>query len=489
MTENRVAIIGAGFAGIGMAIELLDHGERDFVVIERSRRVGGVWRENTYPGAACDVPSHLYSFSFAQPGWTRRYSRQPEILDYLGDLVGRYGLDRHLRLGAEVETVVWDDQTSRWHLRLSDGSMVRAAVVVSAVGQLSRPVLPNIAGRDSFAGASWHSAHWDHHEDLTGKAVAVIGTGTSAIQFVPEVAKEAAKVHVFQRSAPYILPKVDHAYEGLTGAWHRVPALARLDRLRIFLTGELLTSAYVASDRMSGYVTGQWRKLLEKQVTDSTLRAQATPDYRVGCKRIGFSNDWYPTLAADHVELVTDEVAAINPSGIVSQDGTDRPVDVIIYATGFGATGFLQPMNVIGRQGRSLQETWTGGAEAFAGVAVAGFPNFFMLYGPNSNLGANSVIYMLETQIAYVCQALAALRTGRLAWIDVRPDVQAADNEWLDATSARTTYRSGCHSWYTNASGRNTNNWPTFTFRYRRKLRRLDLLDFDVSPVTDGQRS
>ncbi|MDQ6838014.1 MAG: NAD(P)/FAD-dependent oxidoreductase [Actinomycetota bacterium] len=485
VTDHRVVVIGAGFAGIGMAIQLMGRGHDDLVILERSDRIGGVWRENTYPGAACDVPSHLYSYSFSQPVWSRRYSRQPEILAYLQDQVDRYGLGAHLRLGAGVECATWEADAAHWELALSDGSTLTASMVVSAVGQLTRPVLPDIPGRDLFTGASWHSAQWDHTQDLTAKRVAVIGTGTSAMQFVPEIAKQAQRVHVFQRSAPYVLPKIDHRYDGLTGAWHRVPLLARLDRLRIFLYGEMLTSAYVASDRMADYVTNQWRDHLSEQIDDPDLRAKAMPDYKVGCKRIGFSNDWYPALASDHVELVTDRVTAITAAGITSADGTERPVDVIIYGTGFGATEFLQPMEIIGRHGRNLQETWSAGAQAFAGVAVAGFPNFFMLYGPNSNLGANSVIYMLETQMAYVCEALAALDRDRLAWIDVRADVQAADNRWLDATSERTTYKSGCHSWYTTASGRNTNNWPTFTYRYRHKLRHLDLADFDVSPVPD----
>lgn len=350
-------------------------------------------------------------------------------------------------------------------------------------------VLPHLPGRDTFAGWSWHSAAWDHGRDLTGKRVAAIGTGASAIQFVPEVAKIAEQVTVFQRSAPYILPKMDHAYRGVRRAVFNVPALARLDRAKIFTFGEVLTSAYVSSDRMAAYFTGQWRRHLEAQVADPELRARATPDYRVGCKRIGFSNDWYPTLAGDRADLVTDPITAVTPTGITTRSGTDgsvaeRPFDAIIYATGFGATEFLQPLDVIGREGRSLQETWADrGAEAFGGVAVAGFPNFFMLYGPNSNLGANSVIYMLDTQIGYVGEALAALGRHRLAWLDVRAEVQAEDNRWLADASEQTTYRSGCHSWYTNASGRNVNNWPTYTFRYRRKLRRLDLTDFDVQPI------
>lgn len=478
--DYRVAIIGAGFGGIGMAIRLQENGEEDFVVLERSDRVGGVWRENTYPGAACDVPSHLYSFSFAQPDWSRRYSRQAEILAYLKGLVDQYRLGDRLRFGAGVATARWDSEAGRWELTLEDGRQVTAAVVVSAVGQLTRPVLPDIPGVESFAGPSWHSAHWDHDGTVAGQRVGVIGTGASAIQFVPKVARTAAAVHVFQRSAPYILPKVDHRYVGVAKALYKMPVLTGLDRLRIFLTGEVLTSAYVASDTMSKLVTLQWRRHLAEQVSDPELRAKATPDYKVGCKRIGFSNDWYPTLAAAHVELVTDRVTAVTPGTVVTDDGTERPLDVLIFATGFGATEFLQPMDIVGRDGRHLHDVWSAGAEAFAGVAVAGFPNFFMLYGPNSNLGANSVIYILESQIAYVLDALDALDRDRLAWLDVRPEVQAAHNRWLTAASARTTYKSGCHSWYTNASGRNTNNWPTFTFRYRHKLRHLDLRDYDA---------
>jgi cation diffusion facilitator CzcD-associated flavoprotein CzcO len=319
--------------------------------------------------------------------------------------------------------------------------------------------------------------------DLSGRRVAVVGTGASAVQFVPEIAGTARSLDVYQRSAPYILPKADSHYGGLAGAAYRLPGLSRLDRARIFLTGEALTAAYVGSARMAAQVTRRCRDHLEAQIADPGLRARATPDYQVGCKRIGFSNDWYPTLASGHVELVTEAVTGVTPGGVVTADGTERPADVLIWATGFAANEFLQPMDVVGRAGRHLGEVWRTGAEAFAGVAVAGFPNFFMLYGPNTNLGANSIIYMLETQIAWVATAVGALGANGLAWMDVRDDVQAADAAWTAEASDRTSYRSGCHSWYTDAAGRNTNNWPTYTFRYRRRLRRVDLGDFDVSPA------
>jgi cation diffusion facilitator CzcD-associated flavoprotein CzcO len=480
--DHRIAIIGAGFAGLGMAVRLAQEGERDFVVLERADRVGGVWRENTYPGAACDVPSHLYSYSWDRPSWSRRYSPQPEILAYLESQVRTHDLAGHLRFRAGVLSLVWDED--RWVVELEDETTLTASVVVSAVGQLGRPSLPDIAGIETFAGRSWHTARWDHGVDLAGARFGIIGTGATAIQVVPEVAKVAATVTVFQRSAPYVLPKVDYPYDSPRGRPFRLPGLSRLDRGRIFLTGETLTSAYVRSEKMAELVTARWRRHLEDQVADPGLREKATPDYRVGCKRIGFSSDWYPALASEHVELVTDPIEEVTPAGVRTADGTERQLDVLVYGTGFSATGFLQPMRITGRHGQDLHERWgPTGAQAYGGVAVSGYPNFFMLYGPNSNLGANSIIYMLESQIAYVLQAFTTLRREELAWMDVRPEVEAADNRWLDDASARTTYRSGCHSWYVNEAGRNVNNWPTFTFLYRRKLRRLELLDYDVAPA------
>ncbi len=481
--QHQIVIVGAGFGGIGAAVRLAEAGVTDVLILDKADRVGGTWRENTYPGAACDVPSHLYSYSWAQPRWSRRYSTQPEILAYLEEVVRHHHLGPRLRLGTPVEAAAWNEDEAQWELTVAGGEMVTAHVLVSAVGQLNRPAWPDIPGRESFAGATWHSAQWDHETDLTGKRVAAIGTGASAIQFVPEVAQHAAQLSVFQRSAPYVLPKADRRYQGLEkGLFTALPALRRVDRLRIFLTGELLTAGYVRPDR-AGRVVDMWRSALDEAVTDPDLKARCLPDYQVGCKRIGFSNDWYPTLQRPNVELVTDPIAAITPTAVVTADGRERPADVLIYGTGFKSTEFLMPMSVTGRGGLDLHQSWKGGAEAFLGVSVAGFPNFFLLYGPNTNLGANSIIYMLESQIRYVVAAVQELARQRLAWLDVRPDVQAAYNRWVDAESRETTYGSGCHSWYVTPSGRNTNNWPTYTFRYRRRLRHLDLLDFDVQPA------
>ncbi|HXM56026.1 MAG TPA: NAD(P)/FAD-dependent oxidoreductase [Candidatus Dormibacteraeota bacterium] len=478
---HDVAIVGAGFGGLGMAIRLRRSG-RSFVVLEKADRVGGTWRENTYPGAGCDVPSHLYSFSFHPGSWPRRYSGQADILRYLEDLVTAYGLAPHLRLGAEVTAAAFDAAAGVWRVTLAGGEVVAARAVVSSVGQLNRPAVPDIPGHDRFHGRSWHTAHWQHDCSLDGRRVAVIGTGASAIQLVPELAPRVARLHVFQRSAPYVVAKPDRAYGPVARALYgHAPLLRRADRLRVFLTGELLGAALVASPRLRRMLEGQWRSFMESQVPDPALRTRCTPDYEMGCKRILFSNDWYPALQRPNVELVTDAIDDITEDAINTADGAHRQVDAILYATGFRATDFLQPMRVTGLGGRDLHETWRNGAEAYWGVVVSGFPNFFMLYGPNTNLGSNSIIYMLEAQIGYVDRALSAMRRGRLRWLDVRAEAQGEFNRWVEARSGRTVWETGCHSWYTTG-GRNTNNWPTFPFRYRRQLRRFDLRDYVAEP-------
>jgi cation diffusion facilitator CzcD-associated flavoprotein CzcO len=474
----EVAIVGSGFGGLGMAVRLKRAAMDSFVVLEKASGIGGTWRDNTYPGATCDVPSHLYSFSFRPGAWSRRYPAQREILGYLEDMLRDWHLGPHLRFGADVTAATFDDAEGVWQIELATGERLKARAVVSAVGQLNRPRVPNIPGLDRFEGAAWHSARWNHGYDLTARRVAVIGTGASAIQLVPEIAKRAAAVHVFQRSAPYVIPKPDRPEHVL---YHRLPALAKADRLRIYLTGELLGAALFGSARLQKLLTARWRTFMESQVSDPGLRHKCEPDYAVGCKRILFSNDWYPALALPGVELVTEALAGITPAGVVTVDGTERPVDAIVFATGFQTTGFLQPMRVTGAGGRDLQEAWREGAEAYRGIVVSGFPNFFMLYGPNTNLGSNSIIYMLEGQIAYVERALAALRQRGLRWLDVRRTVQDEFNGWVRSRSERTVWESGCRNWYTTATGRNTNNWPTYTLRYRLGLMRFDLGEYETA--------
>lgn len=482
-TDVDVAIVGAGFGGIGMAVMLQRSGRRSFVVLEQADDIGGTWRDNTYPGAACDVPSHLYSFSFAPYCWPRRYSGQAEILGYLRHVAEQWGLWPAIRTGVGVTALTYDEPAARWELRLSDGGSLTARTVVSAVGQLNRPALPATLDVERFAGPWWHSARWDHTVDLTGRRVGVIGTGASSIQFVPEVARAAARTVVFQRSAPYVLPKADRAYRPSERAlFRRLPAAVKVDRLKVYLTGESLGFGLVRSRRWLGALTSLWRWAMHRQVADPDLRQACEPDYTMGCKRILFSNDWYRTLCRPDVTLVTEGVAEVTERGVRTVEGHEHEVDVLIYGTGFDTTHFLASMAVTGTGGRRLADEWRHGAHAYLGVTVPGFPNLFLLYGPNTNLGSNSIIFMLESQCRYVLDALEAMDVGSLAAVDVRPEVAAAFQQWVDATSRRTAWLSGCHSWYTTADGRNTNNWPSFTAVYRRRLARFDMAAYDAVP-------
>src|SRR6266851_2301445 len=418
----RVVVIGAGFGGIGMAIKLKQAGIEDFVVLDRAEDIGGTWRDNSYPGLTCDVPSHLYSFSFRPWCWSRRFLARDEILAYLHALVAERGLGPHLRFGCGVVAAGFEERRAVWDLTLDDGGTLQATAVVCAVGQLGRPALPDVAGRDGFAGPSWHSARWNHDVGLQGRRVAVVGTGASAIQFVPEIAKIAGHVDVYQRSAPYVLPKADRPYGDTEQTlYDRLPVVRKADRLRIFLYGELLTSGFVLSPKLLAAPMQLWRRQLSTQIADPALRAKCVPGYVMGCKRVLFSNDWYPALARANVDLVTDPIERIVADGVVTTHGTTRHADAIVYGTGFKTLDFLAPMEVTGLRGRRLDQAWHEGAEAYLGISVAGFPNFFMLYGPNTNLGGNSILYMLEGQIRYVAAALRALETEGLGWIDVRP--------------------------------------------------------------------
>jgi cation diffusion facilitator CzcD-associated flavoprotein CzcO len=479
----RVVIIGAGFGGIGMAIALQRAGIGDFVVVDKADDLGGTWRDNSYPGLSCDVPSLLYSFSFRPWRWSRRFPPREEILAYLHALVAEYDLSPKLQFGCGVAAAEFDQRSAIWTLTMHDGSTLQANAVVCATGQLGRPALPDIEGRADFGGPSWHSGAWNHDVDLAGKRVAVVGTGASAVQFVPEVAKVAGHMDVYQRTAPYVLPKADRPYRAAEQRlFDRLPVLRKADRLRIFLYGELLTSGFVLSPKMLAGPMLLWRRMLDAQITDPELRAKCVPEYLMGCKRVAFSTDWYPALARPNVELVTDKIERITADGVVTADGMHRPADVIVYGTGFRTVEFLAPMTVTGLDGLRLTDAWRDGAQAYLGIAVSGFPNFFILYGPNTNLGGNSIIYMLEGQIGYALGAIKALKTGRLGWVDVRPEVQDAFNVWVQSASRKSVWESGCHSWYTTASGRNTNNWPDHTFLYRYRVRRFDPAAYRIMP-------
>lgn len=481
--DHDVAIIGAGFGGLGMAIALKQRGTDSLVVLEKEARVGGAWRDNTYPGAACDVPSHLYSFSFAKKfDWSRRFAPQAEIFAYLRQCADDYDLHPHLRFNTEVEEARFDEQAGLWRIRTHHDE-ITARVLITATGQLNRPAWPSIPGRECFQGPAFHSARWDHDVDLTGKTVAVIGTGASAIQFVPEVAKQARKVRLFQRSAAYVIPKPDRPYSVTEQKlMERLPILQQLDRGRVYIQNETRVLGFTALQGMMKVYRLLFKRYLKKCISDPALREKLTPDYPMGCKRILISNDYFQAIERHGIEVHTGGVGRITETGIEDADGRHHEADVLIYGTGFQATDFLAPMTIVGRGGRDLNDAWRDGAEAYLGISVHGFPNLFMLYGPNTNLGHNSIVYMLESQIAYVLSALDQLERGGHRFMDVDADIQDRFNSDLQKRIRDTVWDKGCHSWYKTDSGKNTNNWPGFTFIYRRRTRKMDPRDYELHP-------
>ena len=482
-----VAIIGAGFGGIGLAITLKKAGIDSLTIFEKAEGVGGVWRHNTYPGAACDVPSHLYSFSFEpNPDWSRRYSPQPEILDYLERCVEKYGLRPSLRLGIEVTRAEFDDESSKWRIETAGGEKVEADVLVSACGQLSRPAMARIPGADRFKGPIFHTAKWNHDVEIEGKRVAVIGTGASTIQVVPAIAERVAQLDVYQRSAPYVIPKKDRPYM----PWERrlfrwFPPARLLARFTQWLTFEIFISAFNQIRGMGRLGVRMFEHNLDDQISDPELKRALTPEDVLGCKRVLISPDYYSTLERPNVELVTHGVRELTKSGVVADDGTERPADVIVLSTGFESTRFLSPMEIRGRDGRDLNEAWQDGANAYLGMAVAGFPNLFVMYGPNTNLGSGSIIFQLESQMAYIADAVERLRrSGGL--LSVRSEVQQAFDSEMQTRLSTSVWQTGCNNWYVDEHGRNTNNWPGFTLEYRRRTRRLDPADYEDQLSTSG---
>lgn len=466
---HDVLIIGTGFSGIGMAVALLKAGRPDFLLLERADDVGGVWRDNTYPGAACDVPSHLYSFSFApNPNWSRVFATQAEIHAYLKDCADRFQLRQHIRCRSEVSEASWNEQDGTWRVRLAQGETLISRHLVSGTGQLSRPAMPAIPGIGSFRGHRFHSAHWDHGCDLSQRRVAVIGTGASAIQFVPAIAPKAQELLVFQRSAPYLLPRPDRAYRAWEKAAFRwVPGAMQAHRLWIYLRYESRALAFTRFAGLMKLAAGRpFTRMLREQVPDPALRQRLTPDYPIGCKRILLSSEYLRTLSRPNVRLVDTGIRRITEDGIETNDGVVHQADVLIFGTGFAATEFLAPMKVTGKGGVSLQDTWSQGAQAFLGMTVPGFPNFFMLYGPNTNLGHNSIVYMLESQIAHVMRCLKATQAAKAHAIEVDASRHAGFNAHIQQRLKSTVWQ-GCTSWYVDAKGHNSTNWPGFTWTYR----------------------
>lgn len=465
----RFIIIGTGFAGMGMAIALRKAGIQDFVILERASDVGGVWRDNAYPGAACDVPSHLYSFSFEpNPNWTRVFASQREIFDYLRHCADKYKLRQHIQFDSEVAGAAFDDAHQLWRVQLKNGRELSAQFLITGTGQLSQPAMPAIEGLQSFAGPSFHSAQWDHTVSLTGKRVAVIGTGASAIQFVPAIAKQVANLDVYQRSPAYMMKRPDRPYTSLERwLFAHVPGAMRLHRTWIYTQYEYRALAFTRFKGLMKLAVGvPFQRLLKAQVSDPALRKQLTPDYPIGCKRILLSSEYLATMAQPHVHLHTQGIQRITSDGVMTRDGVVHPADVLVYGTGFEATKFLAPMQIKGRQGLDLNEAWRNGAQAYLGLTMPGFPNLFMLYGPNTNLGHNSIVYMIESQIAHVMRCLKAMDAQQRTTLEPDTAVHQHYNADVQQRLQHTVWN-GCKSWYVDANGHNSTNWPGFTLSYR----------------------
>jgi cation diffusion facilitator CzcD-associated flavoprotein CzcO len=472
-SQRSIAVVGGGFGGVGAAVMLRQAGYEDVIVFERGERVGGVWNDNTYPGARCDVPSHLYEFSFApNPYWSHRYADQREIQEYMEDVARRYGVADRIRTSTEVTAARWTD--GRWVVETRRGRH-EVDVLLTACGQLSTPSTPDLPGLDSFGGPSFHTARWRHDVDLAGKRVAVVGTGCSAIQVVPAIQPYVAHVDVYQRSPGWTIPKMDFAYRERTKRlFERFPALQRLDRQAIFAFHEYGALGLTRHRWMMAPVRAVARMQINRAISDPELRRKVTPTDDLGCKRIMLTDDWYPTLAKPNVDVVTDHVEALTPAGIRTADGRERPADAVIFATGFKSHGFTAPMEVVGEGGRTLEHEWAGVPRAYLGLTVPRFPNLFLIYGPNTNGGTGSVIYTIEAGIRHVLAALAALDEAGADRIEVRREAADEFDRELRSALARTVWHSGCRNWYVDEGGNDPNQWPGPFSSYRRRAARLD---------------
>jgi cation diffusion facilitator CzcD-associated flavoprotein CzcO len=473
--HRKIIIVGAGFSGIGMAIRLKQSGIEDFTILERAPDVGGCWHANTYPGCRCDVPSHLYSFSFApNPNWSNTYSAQPEIRDYLRCCADEFQLRPHILTDVEVADAAWNQQELRWELDTSLGTFT-ASVMISGMGPLTEPKLPDVPGIESFAGKTMHSARWDHDYQLHGKRVASIGTGASAIQYVPEIQKQVEKLYVFQRTAPWIMPHGSRPISDRERSlFRRAPAAQRLVRAGVYLSKELLVLGFVKHPRLMGALERLSGSHMRKQIADPAMRSKLTPDYSLGCKRILPSNRWYPALAQSNVELVTGGLQAVREHSVIGSDWVEREVDAIIFGTGFHVADPPVAEHVRGRDGRLMREVWQGTPRAYLGTAVPDFPNLFLLLGPNTGLGHSSMVLMIETQIEHVLHAVQTMQRREASTIEVRQRAYEEFNQDVDARMQGTVWSSGCASFYQDATGRNGVLWPDWTWRFRQLATRFD---------------
>jgi cation diffusion facilitator CzcD-associated flavoprotein CzcO len=483
--DVEVLIVGAGFGGIAAAIELRAHGITDVAILEKASDLGGTWFYNSYPGAACDVPSHLYSFSYAQRrDWSRLCSPQEEIHAYLRDVARTHEVERLVRTNTEVTACTWAQERSRWNVETAGGETYSAGELILATGQLHQPARPRVQGADTFAGHSFHSAEWDHSYPLVGKRVAVIGTGASAVQFIPEIASQVERLTVFQRSGNWFMPRKNRSYPTLLRtAIELIPGVQELRRRFVFQYTESLTLAIRHPRTIGRAVGARSASFMRSQLKDPRLRERAWPDYTFGCKRILFSSHYLPALERANVELVTDEIARITPTGIVTADGAEYELDCVIWATGFQTNDFMFPMRIAGVDGLDLEEYWSGGAHAHLGMCVPGFPNMFVLYGPNTNTSGGSILVYLEAQAAYIRQALQHVRARGAGAIEVRPEVESASDRALQARFAGTAWLE-CDSWYRNENGRIVANWPGYMREYLKQTRQLDAREYSFVAST-----
>jgi len=481
-TDVDILIIGSGFAGLGMAVRLKQAGRNDFTILERGDDVGGTWHFNTYPGCACDVPSHLYSFSFApNPGWSQTYSPQPEIRDYLRGVADRFGIRPHVRLNHTATSAAWDEEAGRWVVETDQGTFT-GRVLVGGMGGLTEPSIPDIPGLDTFDGAMFHSARWDHSYDFAGKRVASVGTGASAIQFVPEIAKQVDQLFVVQRTPPWIMPHSNRPIsEAERARYKRFPLLQKLVRGAVWTMRETNVPAFTRGSKTMKIGEAMANAHRRKQVADPGLRRKVTPDYSFGCKRVLPSNRWYPALQRDNVELLTGGLKEVRGNTIVAGDGSEREVDAIVWGTGFMVTDLPFGDLVRGRGGRTLTEAWGGSMKAHRGTTVPGFPNLFLLAGPNTGLGHSSMVYMIETHIAHVMSALKQMDRAGAAVAEVRQEALDRFVADIDARMGRTVWASGCKSWYQDATGRIPVLWPDWTWKFRREVKEFATSEYRLS--------
>jgi cation diffusion facilitator CzcD-associated flavoprotein CzcO len=471
----HLVLLGTGFSGLGMAIQLKEHGYNDFVVLEQAAELGGTWRDNTYPGCACDVHSPLYSFSFApNPGWSRVYSHQEEIRNYLRNCAERFGILPHISWSTKLLEATWHDDEQRWHLTTTQGQLT-ADVFISGNGPLNEPALPSLPGMERFEGVIFHSAQWQHDYDLRGKRVAVIGTGASSIQFVPQIQPLVNQLSLFQRTPAWIIPRLDHAIPARKQrALRFFPLRQRFERLLTYVVNEISALGLAYRPGFLKINLGMAQGHLKRQVSDPVLQAKLTPQYTIGCKRVLVSDDFYPALTQPNVDLVTDAIREVRAHSIVTEDGQEHEVDAIICATGFVTTSMQFPQHIRGRSGQTLGDAWATGPKAYFGTTVADFPNLFLLLGPNAALSHNSMIYMIESQVAYILSCLRTMERRGIQTVEVRPEVLERFTSEIQQRTQNTAWNSGCTSWYLDASGHNTTIWPGFSLEFRLRTRHFD---------------